>query len=166
MRRQLAGTLVAALIAALLPALAAQPAAAATFPAGLSDTVVAGGLGSPTAVANLPDGRLLVTSQGGTLWLVQTNGTKSVALDLAALSKICSDSEEGLLGVTVDPQFASNGFIYLYYTARVGSVERSQSGRCEEPRVALHDDGIDRRSDDGDDPARQHARVGREPQRR
>ena len=69
----------------------------------------------------LPDGRLLVTSQGGTLWLVQTNGSKSVALDLAAVSRICSTGEEGLLGVTPDPLFASNGFVYVYYTARVGS---------------------------------------------
>ena len=98
-----------------------QPAAAATLPPGLTDTVVAGGLGSPTAVAKLPDGRLLVTSQGGTLWLVQTNGTKSVALDLAALSKVCTDGEEGLLGITPTRSSRSNGFIYAYYTARVGS---------------------------------------------
>jgi glucose/arabinose dehydrogenase len=121
MRRHLVGALVAAVALALVPVLGAQPAVAATFPKGLTDTVVAGGLGSPTAVAELPDGRFLVTSQGGTLWLVQANATKSVAHDLAALSKISSDSEEGLLGVTPDPLFASNGFIYVYYTARVGS---------------------------------------------
>jgi glucose/arabinose dehydrogenase len=120
-RRHLVGALVVAVVFALLPMLGAQPAAAATFPAGLSDSVVAGGLGGPTAVATLPDGHLLVTGQGGTLWLVGTNGTKSVALDLAAVSKVCSDAEEGLLGVTPDPQFASNGFIYVFYTARVGS---------------------------------------------
>jgi glucose/arabinose dehydrogenase len=128
MRRQLVGALVVTVIAALVPTFGAPPAAAATFPAGLSDTVVAGGLGSPTAVAKLPDGRLLVTSQGGTLWLVQTNGTKSVALDLATLSKVCSNGEEGLLGVTPDPQFASNGFVYVYYTARVGSCALNGAG--------------------------------------
>jgi glucose/arabinose dehydrogenase len=121
MRRNVVGILVAAVTFALLPRFGAQPAAAASFPAGLIDVVVSGGLGSPTAVAVLPDGRFLVTSQGGTLWLVRTNGTKSVALDLATLSKVCSDSEEGLLGVTPDPLFASNGFIYVFYTARVGS---------------------------------------------
>ena len=128
MRRQLAGALVATLIMAFMPSLGAQPAAAATLPAGLTDTVVAGGLGSPTAVAKLPDGRLLVTSQGGTLWLVRTNGTKTVALDLAALSKVCSNGEEGLLGITADPQFGSNGFIYAYYTARVGSCTLNGAG--------------------------------------
>src|SRR4051794_37739302 len=111
MHRHLVGALVAVVALALLPAFGAQPAAAAAFPAGTSDTVVAGGLGGPTSVAMLPDGRLLVTSQGGTLWLVQANGSKSVALDLAAVSRICSTGEEGLLGVTPDPFFASNGFV-------------------------------------------------------
>jgi glucose/arabinose dehydrogenase len=68
----------------------------------------------------LPDGRLLVTSQEGTLYVVEGT-TSTVALDLAARSKVCSDGEEGLLGVTVDPNFATNGFIYLYYTAQIGS---------------------------------------------
>jgi glucose/arabinose dehydrogenase len=121
MRRHLVGALVATVIAAFLPMLGAQSATAATFPPGTSDTVVTGGLGSPTAVASLPDGRLLVSSQVGKLWVVATNGTKSVALDLAAVSKLCSNAEEGLLGVTADPQFATNGFVYVYYTARVGS---------------------------------------------
>src|SRR5262249_6240218 len=29
---------------------------------------------------------------------------------------VCSDSEMGLLGIAVDPNFGSNGFIYLYRT--------------------------------------------------
>jgi hypothetical protein len=36
------------------------------------------------------------------------------ALDLSA--KLCSNSERGLLGVAVDPDFAANNFIYLFYT--------------------------------------------------
>jgi putative cell wall-binding protein/PKD repeat protein len=36
------------------------------------------------------------------------------ALDLGP--QICSDFERGLLGVAVDPAFATNRFIYLYYT--------------------------------------------------
>jgi glucose/arabinose dehydrogenase len=121
MRRFLAGLVAAVMAAVLVPILGATTAAAGTFPSGLTDSVVAGGLGAPTSVAALPDGRMLVTSQQGKLWVVATAGSTSVALDLAALAKLCSDSEEGLLGVTVDPQFATNGWIYLFYTASVGS---------------------------------------------
>ena len=40
---------------------------------------------------------------------------------------MCGDAEEGLLGVTVDPQFATNGFIYLYYTGRRRLVQPARA---------------------------------------
>jgi glucose/arabinose dehydrogenase len=119
-RAAVAAFVLLAVLVPSLPVLTASPASASTFPSGFTDTKVAGALGTPTAVAQLPDGRMLVTSQTGQLHLV-TNGTVTTALDLAALSKICTDDEEGLLGVAVDPQFGTNGHIYLYYTASVGS---------------------------------------------
>ena len=36
------------------------------------------------------------------------------AVDLSA--KLCSNSERGLLGVAVDPAFATNGYVFLYYS--------------------------------------------------
>ena len=107
-----------ALVAGVLSVLAgtATPAAAASFPSGFTDTLVAGSLGSPTALAQLPDGRFLVTTQGGQLKVI-SGSSATVALDLTASNPtVCSDGEEGLLGVTVDPQFSTNHFIYLYYT--------------------------------------------------
>ncbi len=107
---------VGALLAGVAPVLLASPASAATFPSGFTDTTVAGSLGSATSLAQLPDGRFLVTDQTGKLRVVQ-GGTATLALDLAATADathptVCGASEEGLLGVTVDPQFASNGFLY------------------------------------------------------
>ncbi|MFN8446823.1 MAG: PQQ-dependent sugar dehydrogenase [Caldilineaceae bacterium] len=86
----------------------------AAIPAGFADQLVADVPG-PTALAFTPDGRLLITQQTGQLRVYQ-NGTLLVtpALDLSAL--ICSNVERGLLGVAVDPNFASNNYIYLYYT--------------------------------------------------
>jgi glucose/arabinose dehydrogenase len=91
--------------------LSLAPAAdAGTPPASFSDTVVASGLSSPTAIAFLPDGRMLVTEQGGALKLV-SGGTVSTLVNIP----VCSTSEMGLLGIAVDPSFSgSNGFIYLY----------------------------------------------------
>ncbi len=126
MGRRLASLLTLGLLAgAAAPVLLASPAAAASFPSGFTDTTVAGSLGQATGLAQLPDGRFLVTDQTGVLRLV--NGSSSSdALDIHATADgthpdVCSASEMGLLGVTVDAQFATNGFIYLYYTRAVGS---------------------------------------------
>jgi glucose/arabinose dehydrogenase len=91
-----------------------NPAGAAVLPSGFTDTLVAA-VGGPTALAFTPDGRMLVTTQAGRLRVLQ-NGSllPTPALDLT--SNICSTSERGLLGVAVDPAFATNRFVYLYYT--------------------------------------------------
>jgi glucose/arabinose dehydrogenase/PKD repeat protein len=96
-------------------AAAAAPAGAVTLPAGFTDTVVAA-VGAPTAIAFTPDGRMLVTTQPGRLRVVAADGTlvATPALDLSLVT--CSNSERGMLGVAVDPSFASNHFIYIYYT--------------------------------------------------
>ncbi len=102
-----------AAISALLT-FAAFPAPAITLPPGFGDGLVAT-VGSPTALAFTPDGRLLVTTQGGTLRIV-SDGSLLATPALSLGSKVCSNSERGLLGVAVDPSFATNHFVYLFYT--------------------------------------------------
>ena len=90
---------------------APQPA---VVPTGFTDTVFAR-VPAPTALAATPDGRKLVTDQSGKLRVVQGGVVIATpALDITA--KVCSNSERGLLGVAVDPHFAMNHFVYLYYT--------------------------------------------------
>lgn len=99
---------------------------AQTLPPGFVDEPVAT-IGGPTAIAFTPDGRMLVTTQGGTLRVVKNGSllpTAALTFNTAASGnepKICTASERGLLGVAVDPNFASNNFVYLFYTARNGS---------------------------------------------
>jgi glucose/arabinose dehydrogenase len=76
--------------------------------------IVASGLTNPTAMAIAPDGRVFVAEQGGSLRVVK-NG---VLLATPFLSvPVTSNNERGLLGVTFDPNFATNRFVYVYYTA-------------------------------------------------
>src|SRR4029450_7444423 len=72
-----------------------------------------------------PAGRLLVASQSGALQVVQ-DGTLLPTPALNLGPTICSNSERGLLGIATDPAFATNHFIYLYYTASIatGCVNR------------------------------------------
>jgi glucose/arabinose dehydrogenase len=107
--------LIAILIGAVLVASASflgDPAAQAAVPGGFTDSVVAS-IGQPTDIAFTPAGTMLVTSQGGVLYK-RSGGSTSAVLNLS--NRICSDFERGLLGVTVDPAFTSNSYIYLFYT--------------------------------------------------
>ena len=97
----------------LLIAASALPGQAAV-PAGFTDLLVTN-VGAPTAIAFTPDGRLLITQQGGSLRVFQGGLLGTPALTIPAAS-ICTNSEQGLLGVAVHPSFASNQFIYLFYT--------------------------------------------------
>ena len=113
--------LAAALLGPLLSPLSAMsapapaPAASAgTVPAGFSDTVVHS-LAAPTAMAFTPDGRMLITQDGGQLRVARSGQLLATpALNLG--SRICAGGERGLLGVAVDPSFATNHFVYLYWT--------------------------------------------------
>ncbi|MFI6338870.1 PQQ-dependent sugar dehydrogenase [Streptomyces sp. NPDC050535] len=73
--------------------------------------------GEPMTLAVLPDRSVLHTARDGTLRLTNAAGTTSVAGKL----DVYSHDEEGLQGVAVDPGFASNRYIYLYYAPKLST---------------------------------------------
>src|SRR5262245_8930303 len=84
-----------------------------TLPTGFAESLFAGGLTNPTQMAVAPDGRVFVAEQSGTLRVIQNGNllpTPFVSLT------VDSNGERGLVGVTLDPNFAANGFVYVYYT--------------------------------------------------
>jgi glucose/arabinose dehydrogenase len=105
--------LAAALVTTALGAL--PPVARAAVPAGFTDTHVAAVV-APTGLAETPDGRLLVSSQRGQIRVIK-NGVLLAAPALDLSSRICTNSERGVLGVAVDPD-ASNPAVYVFYTAK------------------------------------------------
>jgi glucose/arabinose dehydrogenase len=92
------------------PAPPPPPAGGGTFPV----TTVVSGLAKPTAMALAPDGRVFICEQGGTLRVVK--GGALLPAPFITVPTTAAD-ERGLLGVTVDPAFTSNGYVYVYYTA-------------------------------------------------
>jgi glucose/arabinose dehydrogenase len=74
-------------------------------------------LSGPTALAFLPDGTMMIAQQSGAL-RVAVGGSVSPSPAISLGTKVCTNSERGLLGVAVDPKFITNRFIYLYYTYR------------------------------------------------
>ncbi|MBN9523636.1 PQQ-dependent sugar dehydrogenase [bacterium] len=88
-----------------------------TLPAGFTEAVFAAGLTAPTALAVTPTGQVFVAEQGGPL-RVALNGTV-LPTPFASLT-VDSAGERGLIGVAVDPNYLSNGFVYVYYTVPGG----------------------------------------------
>ncbi|HKG61509.1 MAG TPA: PQQ-dependent sugar dehydrogenase [Pyrinomonadaceae bacterium] len=92
--------------------LLAFAANAASLPPGFTEIAISG-LNNPTAMEIAPDGRIFVCQQGGSLRVIK-NG---VLLSTPFLSlSVDSNGERGLLGIAFDPSFASNNFLYVYYT--------------------------------------------------
>jgi glucose/arabinose dehydrogenase len=102
----------------------AGPATAATVPVGFSESLVAGGLRSPTAMAFAPDGRLFICEQGGRLRVVSNGVLQSRPFVTLTVN---SSGERGLLGVAFDPAFETNRFVYVYYTATTPTIHNRVS---------------------------------------
>ena len=88
--------------------------ATAAVPPNFEDTFVTS-VSGPTDLTWTPDGRMLIIGKGGQV-RVYANGVllSTSALDISA--RLCTVGEQGLVGIVVHPDFASNHYIYLYYT--------------------------------------------------
>ncbi len=92
----------------------ASPLFGATLPSGFQETILAGsGLPNATAIAVAPDGRVFVCLQAGQLRVIK-NGVLLATPFLTVT--VDSTSERGLIGVALDPNFATNHFVYVQYT--------------------------------------------------
>jgi glucose/arabinose dehydrogenase len=79
--------------------------------------LVAAGLEVPWAVAQAPDGRLFVTERPGRVRIVRLGGGGLQSQPWANVpARANPDAERGLLGIALDPDFARNSFVYLYYS--------------------------------------------------
>ncbi|HET7792933.1 MAG TPA: PQQ-dependent sugar dehydrogenase [Rhizobacter sp.] len=115
-------------LAALL--LAAGAAQGASVPTGFNDRQVASGLTSPTSMAVMPDGRVLVVQQDGIVRIIKADAM--LTTPFYAAPNVDATNERGCLGVVPDPAFATNHYVYLYCTTKVGSVSRNRVLRVTE----------------------------------
>ncbi|MEU4497725.1 ThuA domain-containing protein [Streptomyces sp. NPDC023998] len=94
-------------------ALAADPGPAAAAEEFQQVTLAKGGeeTGEPMSLAVLPDRSVLHTSRNGELRMTDSAGNTRVVGTIP----VYSHDEEGLQGISLDPKFSTNRFIYLYY---------------------------------------------------
>lgn len=74
-------------------------------------------LNSPVEITNAGDDRLFVVELGGSIKIVNPDGTKNPDPFLTLPPEtVMGGSERGLLGLAFHPQYATNGFFYVLYT--------------------------------------------------
>lgn len=77
-------------------------------------------LSSPWGIKSLPDGRLLITEKSGTMRIVSTSSTPAVVSSkITGIPAVNAGGQGGLLGLTIDPDFASNRMIYWVFSESV-----------------------------------------------
>lgn len=104
-------------------------------------TNICTGLQYPVAFDFLPDGRIYLTQKGdgntpttpGTAIIKAYNSNFSLIGTFYDLSdSVNSDFERGLLGITADPDFTNNHYIYTYYVHQYNNSERLRIVRFTE----------------------------------
>ncbi|HKV33776.1 MAG TPA: Calx-beta domain-containing protein, partial [Pyrinomonadaceae bacterium] len=97
---------------------------AATLPGGFVETQISGGLSNTTAIAVHPDGRVFVCQQTGQLRVIKNGAVLPTPFLTLTVN---SFGERGLLGVAFDPDYATNRFVYVYYTAQTPTIHNRVS---------------------------------------
>ncbi len=102
----------------------------------LTVSTVVGGLDQPTSLAFIGPKEFFVLERAtGKVQRVANGVLQGAALDLA----VNSFSERGLLGLALHPQFAQNGFVYLFWTE---SSTAADSGNVDD--ITLLGNRVDR----------------------
>jgi uncharacterized repeat protein (TIGR01451 family) len=88
-----------------------------SLPAGFVQTKLAGGLKKPITINFVPGGDIWIGEQGGTI--VDYHSGAVSATPVVTLPNVYSQGECGLLGVALDPNYATNGYVYISYVVSV-----------------------------------------------
>ena len=88
--------------------------ASAALPSGFEMQTVAEGFNLPTKIAFSADGRIFVAEKNGTVRVIK-NGALNTE-PVIRLTDVNTYGDRGLIGMALDPNFVSNGYMYLLYT--------------------------------------------------
>lgn len=118
-RLQLVFNLLALVFAGLTLPITAPPAHAVSAPAGfvVENAFPGAAFSAPVQVVFLPDGKKFVVEQGGVVWIILEDGTQVGTPFIDLSQRVLGDLGRGLLGVAIDPNYATNPWVYLCYTA-------------------------------------------------
>lgn len=114
-----------------------RPAGAPT----LVDTVIQSGLSVPWDIAFAPDGRMFMTERMGSIVMFESAKPNAKRVGVLKVPDVHSMGEAGLMGIAVDPGFATNGFVYVCASRLDGGEWRNQILRYRAAADSLSFDG-------------------------
>ena len=88
----------------------------------------------PVAIAFAPDGRAFYTEKETGRIRVLTAAGELLAEPFADVA-VVANSERGLLGIALHPDFAQNGFVYVFYTSSSSGQDSRSSSAAADNRV-------------------------------
>jgi glucose/arabinose dehydrogenase len=94
-------------------------------------------LKKPWGIAPLPDGRLLITQKKGTFRIADSSG--KLGDEITGIPKVNDSGQGGLLGVTVDPNFAKNRMVYWTFSneTKQGNLTAVAKGRLSDDEKTI-----------------------------
>jgi glucose/arabinose dehydrogenase/PKD repeat protein len=100
---------------------------------------------TPTSIAFLPNGQLLVAEKRGVVWRVE-DGVLAARPVWSAEGEVLDNGDRGLTAIAVDPQYATNHFLYFLYEVDPDSDgvddEVATFGRLTRYQVSFDDSGV------------------------
>jgi glucose/arabinose dehydrogenase len=90
--------------------------AEATLPYGFEESVVLGGLDQPTNVEFSEDGRVFVAEKSGIIKVYDDLSDKQPTIFADLRTKVHNYWDRGLLGLSLDPGFPAQPYVYVLYT--------------------------------------------------
>lgn len=120
------------LFVAVLTALVVTPLSAQiTFTdPGFANEKVASGFSAPTGFVFAPDGRIFVWEKVGRVRIFK-NGALLATPFIDISGHVNNSGDRGLLGLALDPNFETNGYVYLAYVFENAGTPTSTSPRTE-----------------------------------
>src|SRR5436190_13061847 len=91
----------------------ASAATVVQLPAGFAKTKLAHGLAKPTVFAFAPNGDVYIGEQAGAI-VIYRNG--AILPNPVITLNVLDGNENGLLGLALDPNFSTDGYMYVSYT--------------------------------------------------
>ncbi|MBA3986420.1 MAG: PQQ-dependent sugar dehydrogenase [Flavobacteriales bacterium] len=99
--------------------------------------LIASGFSSPLEIKHAGDDRLFVVEQGGSIKILNPDGSVNPSPFLNISSIVNSGGERGLLGLAFHPDYTTNGYFYVYYTNTSNNTQISRfSVNTGNPNIA------------------------------
>lgn len=100
-------------------------------------SIITSSLSSPWGVVSLPDGRLLITQKSGTMRIVTLAGV--VSAPITGIPSVNAAGQGGLLGLCLDPDFATNRMVYWVFSQAVtgGNITAVAKGKLSDNETTI-----------------------------